>query len=117
MAEKMEGVLAELKTYNATGKEMQSQIVFKPYCDWYIEQLHDGYAETKYLDMGAVIDEFGLDVATKVIEGEIVKVEREVPEGFRQTSCRVSIDIIKNSSSIRWPFPGGRKEYLVRSEK
>jgi len=114
MAEKMEGVLVELKTFTAEGLEVGSKIEFHPYCDYYIDEFHDGYACTGYQDIGAVIDEFGIDVATKVIEGEIVKVERDKPEGFRMTACRLERSFEKTSNQTRYPFPGGRREWLVR---
>jgi len=114
--EKMKGVLAQLKTYNEEGKVIDSEIVFRPFCEWYIERARDGYAETKY-EFGAAIDEFGLDILTRVTEnGEVVEVEREVPEGFTLVSCRKSTEIMKRISPIFYPVRGS-KEYLGREEK
>jgi len=120
MTEKMAGVIAELKTFTAEGKQVDSEIVFKPVCDWYIGVLNDYLGETKYLDIGAVIDEFGIAVAEQVIEGQIVPVEREISDeeiikkDLRQVSCMEPFRIDKLESTIRYPFAGGRKEYLVK---
>ena len=117
MAEKMKGVLAELKTHTKEGRLINSEIVFKPYCEWYIEPLRDGYAETKYDDVGVVIDEFGIDVAEKVVEGELVEVEREVPNGFRLVSCTIDPKVVKKASRIVYPWRDAMKEYLTREKE
>lgn len=116
MAEKMKGVIAELKTFLPDGKEIDSKFEFRPYCDWFIEKLHDGYASTKYDDIGAIIDDFGLDVAEKVVKGEIVEVEREAPEDFRLVSCPAKVNYIKSASSIVYPWRGAMREYLIREK-
>lgn len=114
MSEKMAGAIAKLETRNEKGVVIDSQIVFVPKCEWYITPLRDGYAETKFEDIGAVIDEFGIDVAEKVFNGEIVEVEREIPEGFRQTSCPLNVEFFKNSYRIYYPYKDGTKETLSR---
>lgn len=120
MPEKMQGVIAELKTFNAEGKQVDHEFIFKPFCDWWIGKLGDYLGCTKYQDIGAVIDEFGVAVAEKVVEGEVVPVERElsdreiIEKDLRQVSCTIPIAIERKESEIRYPFPGGRKEYLVK---
>ena len=117
---KMKGVLAQLKTFNAKGEEVDSELVFQPVCDWYISKLGDYLGQSKYADIGAVIDEFGVDIAERVLNGEIVVVDRELSEkeiaelGLRQTSCAEPLAIVKITSLIRYPFEGGRKEYLIK---
>jgi len=119
MAQKMLGIIAELKTFNSKGQVVDSEYVFKPACDWYIEKLNDYLGATRYTDIGAVIDAFGLDVAEKVIQGEVVGVERELSDqeiaekGLRQVSCSTPFSIEKIKSPIRHPWPGGSKEYLI----
>jgi len=117
MAEKMKGVIAQVKTYLRDGTEIDSQIEFRPYCDWYIKPLHDGYASTRYDDLGAVIEEFGIDVAEKIVKGEIVEVEREVPEDFQLVDCREKVKFKKVAHEIRYPWPGAMKEYLIREKE
>jgi len=117
MTEKMLGVLAELKTYTADGTRVDSQFVFKPHCDWYLDKLQDGLGNITFSDIGAVIDEFGADVAEKVVDGELVDVETEAPEEARMVSCRPNIEIVKIRSTIRYPYKGGSKEYLVIGER
>lgn len=120
MPEKMKGAIAQCKTYTAEGKEVASEIIFQPFCDWWIGKLGDYLGCTTYLNIGAVIDEFGLDIATRVIEGEVVAVERELSDeeitskDLRQVSCSEPFTMEKKLSSIRYPFRGGSKEYLVR---
>lgn len=114
MAEKMKGVIAELKTYLPDGTEIDSKFEFRPYCDWFIEKLHDGYASTKYEDIGAIIDDFGIDVAERVVKGEIVEVERETPEDFRLVSCREKVKYVKRASKIVYPWRDAMREYLIR---
>jgi len=119
MAQKMLGIIAELKTFNSKGQVVDSEFVFKPACDWYIEKLNDYLGATKYTDIGAVIDAFGIDVAEKVVQGEVVGVERELSDqeiaegGLRQVSCSTPFSVEKIETPIRYPWPGGRKEYLV----
>jgi len=123
MPQKMRGIIAELKTFNSEGKVVDSEFVFKPSCEWYIEKLGDYLGCTKYDDIGAVIDEFGIDVAEKITEGQVVSVEREfsdeqiAEEGLRQTSCMEPVTIEKIRSSIQYPWRGGSKEYLVKRHK
>lgn len=121
MPEKMKGVIAELKTFNAEGKQVDSEFVFEPVCDWWIGKLGDYLAQTKYHNIGAVIDDFGIDVAEKIVKGQVVAVERELSDqeiadkGLRQTSCTMEpFDIEKKQSTIWYPFRGGTKEYLVK---
>lgn len=113
---KMDGVIAQLHTYSPEGKPIGSQIVFRPNCEWYIPELRDGLAETEFTDLGSVIDEFGVEVAEKIIEGEIVDVTREIPEGmYQQVSCKAEkpqFEIL--STKIRYPIPDSTKEYLVK---
>jgi len=119
MAEKMEGNITELKTYK-DGKQVDSEIVFEPLCDWWIGKLHDYLGCTKYDDIGAVIDEFGIDVAERITKGEVVTVERtlsdkEIAEkDLRKVSCAKPFTVEKIAMPIRYPFPGGSKEYLIR---
>ena len=115
--QKMEGVIAQLQTFapGPGGKVINSEIVFRPQCDWYMPDLHDHLGVTGYHDIGAVIDEFGIDVAEKIVEGEIVPVVREVEEDkYQLTSCKAEkkeFEIV--SSTIRYPIPDSVKEYLV----
>lgn len=120
MTQKMNGFIAELKTFTAHGKEVDSEFVFIPTCEWYIEKLGDYLGCTKYHDIGAVIDDFGIDVAEKIIEGQVVAVERELSDteiaerGLRQTSCIEPVRIEKTRSTIQHPYRGGSKEYLIK---
>lgn len=120
MGEKMKGVIAEVKTRTSEGKIVDSEIIFEPICEWYIGKLGDYLGCTKYPDIGAVIDEFGLDVAKKVVDGDVVYVERELSDqeiaekDLRQVSCSVPFTIEKKASPIVHPWPGGSKEYLVK---
>lgn len=120
MPEKMEGVIAELKTYNAEGKQVDSELIFEPLCDWWIGKLRDYLGCTKYEDIGAVIDDFGLDVAERIVKGEVIAVERtlsdkEIAEkDLRMVSCMKPFTVEKKASPIYYPFPGGSKEYLIR---
>lgn len=120
MPEKMAGVIAELKTFNAEGKEVDSEFVFEPSCEWYIAKLGDYLGCTKYHDIGAVIDDFGVDIAEKITEGQVVAVVRElsdeeiVERDLRQTSCMEPLRIEKIKSPIQHPYRGGSKEYLVK---
>lgn len=112
--EKVKGVLAELKIFSKEGNVLDSEIVFKPYCEVYLDKLHDYLGQTRYLDIGAVIDEFGIDTVEKVVGGEVVEVERDLPEDARIVSCPKTERIVKRSSEIRYPWPGARREYLIR---
>ena len=112
MTDKMKGVIAQLKTYTKDGKEIDSEIVFKPSCDWYIDELNDYLGAISYRDIGDVIDEFGLDVAERVVSGEIVPVEKEARPGIRLVSC-ANREFTKQTSPIVHPWPGARKEYLI----
>lgn len=114
MTEKMQGFLAQLKTFTKDGKQVDSEIVFQPACDWYLEKLNDYLGQRKYPDIGSVIDEFGLDVAEKVIAGEIIAVETDPPQDARKSYCPGPYTLIKTGSKIRYPWPNGTKEYLVR---
>jgi len=109
MAEKVKGVLAQLITRDAKGNRIDSKIVWRPYCDIYIKDLHDSLGETEFTDFGGVIDEFGLDVANKVVEGQIVEVARELlpneevrscPQG-KQRYIRVNYQIIYPGQGIK----------------
>ena len=120
MPEKMEGVLAELKTFNEKGQLVDHEFVFEPTCEWYIGKLHDYLGCTVYQDIGAVIDEFGLDIAEKIIEGQVVAVQRELSDeeiaekDLHKVSCTAPLTVEKVQSPIRYPWPGGSKEYLVK---
>lgn len=122
MPEKMRGVIAELRTFNAQGAEVDHEFVFKPTCDWWIGKLGDYLGSTKYVDIGAVIDDFGLAVAEKVVEGQVIPVERELSDSeiiekdLRRVSCMEPFGIAKIESPISYPFPG-RKEYLVKQRE
>ena len=56
MANKTKGVLAQLITRDGKGQRIDSKVIFRPYCDVYMEDLHDSLAETAYGDFSAVID-------------------------------------------------------------
>lgn len=88
MPEKMKGVLAQLITTTKEGTRIDSRIVFRPYCDWWIKPLHDYLGETQYTDFEDVIKEFGLEVAQKIVDGGIVEVVREPPEHLELRGCR-----------------------------
>ena len=115
---KMDGVLAELKTYTDKGDCIGSEIVFRPTCEWYLPDLNDYLGQTKYSDLGAVIDEFGVDVAEKVIEGEIVPVVRDLPEKqerYRLVACPGEPkEYERIRSSIRYPLPGSKDALIVK---
>ncbi|MBA7541638.1 hypothetical protein ES705_33954 [subsurface metagenome] len=76
MGEKMRGVVAQLVTTTSQGTRLDSKIVFRPYCAWYMKDLRDDLAETEYKDFGGFIEEFGDDIAQRVIDGEIIEVDR-----------------------------------------
>jgi hypothetical protein len=112
MGEKMKGVLAQLKTRTKDGHVIDSEIVFKPMCDWYIDDLNDYLGAIRYDDFSKVIDEFGVDVSSRVLDGEIVEVEAEARPNYRQVSC-AERKFAKKSSPIVYPWRGAMKEYLV----
>lgn len=113
MAEKMKGVITQLITRGKTG-DVDSEVIFKPFCDVFLEEQHDYLGATKYSDISVVIEEFGVDVAEKVMAGELVEVERDLPPNARITYCPGPYRYIKVEREIRHPVPGWRKEYLVR---
>jgi len=87
---KMKGVVAQLVTTDATGKRLESKLVFRPYCHVYLKDLHDDLAET----------EFGEEIAERVLNSQIVEVTREVPEYAEVRSCPVE----ENRGFIRTTF-------------
>jgi len=112
---KMKGVLAQLNTYTEDGVRINSKLIFKPHCRWDIKHAGDGYADTSYEIEGAV-EEFGLDAVYRAAEkGEIVKVEKDIPEGFLKVSCPREVGFVKRSGRVHYPWPG-YKEYLIDKE-
>ncbi len=113
----MQGVIAQLKTYGKKGEPIDSEIVFKPQCDWYMPDLQGYLAQTQYPDIAAVIDEFGLGVATKVITGEVVSVVRELQDDapFKLSSCPVGDkQFQKISSPIRYPIDASKEQLISK---
>lgn len=114
MSETMKGVLAELKTFRKSdGQQIASEIIFKPYCDWWIDRAGDGYANTAYGNVEVAIKDFGLDAVTKATQGEVVEVELQAPEDFVKVSCHVDDRFEKATHSVCYPFDGV-KEHLER---
>lgn len=99
--EKMKGVVAQLVTTTKEGTRIDSKIVFRPYCDWFIKPLHDYLAETQFTDFGEFLDEVGLAVAQRVVDGEIVEVEREPAPHLELRSCRRPEKYIRVSHETR----------------
>ena len=87
MTQKVKGVLAQLITRDGKGDRIASHIVWRPYCNIYMKDLHDSLAETEFQDFGVVIDDYGLDIANRVANGEIVEVERELRPDEEVRSC------------------------------
>ena len=113
MAEKAKGVLAQLITHDKNGQRIDSKIVFRPYCDIYLKDLHDSLAETEYGDFSAVIDEFGPDAAQKVIDGQIVEVEKQLTPEMELRGCPAGRQrFIRVNYQIRYPGEGIKEDLM-----
>lgn len=116
---KMKGVITQLFTYGPSGQRIDSQIVFKPSCDWYMPALGDQLGYSQFDNLGQVIDEFGAEVAGQLLDGEIVKVERNVAADFyKLSSCPAQEqEFEKTTYNVQYPIKGATKEYLVLKRK
>jgi hypothetical protein len=113
MSEKVKGVIAQLITRDSKGNRIDSKIVWRPYCDIYMKDLHDSLAETEFTDFGPVIDEFGLDVANKVVAGQIVEVSRELAPNEEVRSCPAGKQMfIRVNYQIIYPGAGIKEDLM-----
>lgn len=109
---KMKGVVAQLVTTDDRGNRLESKFVFRPDCDWRITALRDELAESVFTDFSLITEEFGADVAQRIVDGEVVEVEREVPADLELVGCRRRDDPwVRTSFQI---FGGGVQEDLGR---
>ncbi len=113
MAQKVKGVLAQLITRDGKGQRIDSHIVWRPYCDIYMTKLHDSLAETEFTDFGNVIKDFGLDVAQKVVDGQIVEVEMELSPDEEVRSCPPGNQrFIRVNYMIHYPGEGSKEDLM-----
>jgi len=115
---KTRGVFAKLETYNAEGKCVGDELVFKPFCEFYSRKYNDGLAVIGFQDVGPLIEEIGLELATQVINGEIVEAECEIGDEWTQVACPVKTPLFeKRTYKTQYPFMNGGRELLVQGSK
>jgi hypothetical protein len=113
MPEKIKGVIAQLITRDEKGNRIDSKIVWRPYCDIYLHDLHDSLAETEFIGIGAVLEEFGAKVANDVIDGQIVEVSRNLQPNEEVRDCPVGKQrFIRVNYQIRYPGPGIKEDLM-----
>lgn len=111
--QKAKGVLAQLITRDKNGQRIDSHIVWRPYCDIYMTDLHDSLAETEFTDPGALADEFGHEVAEMVFNGQIVEVERVLGPNEELRGCPPGKQkFIRVNYQIRYPGEGIKEDLM-----
>ena len=111
---RVKGVVALLEEWTPDGKRVGSEVVFKPECDWYMEEIRGLLGEKVYTDFEKFVEEAGKEKAKKVLDGEIVEHEIELPETARMVGCPLGeYKWEKRVAPMYYPFKGS-KEYLVR---
>ena len=116
MPKKVKGVVALLEQWTPDGKRVGSEIVFRPECDWYMEEIRGVLGETVYTDAEKFVEEIGKEKAERVFDGEIVEHTYELPETARLVGCPLEkIGWEKRVAPVYYPLKGS-KEYLVREK-
>jgi hypothetical protein len=110
----MTGVVAELHRRNAKGEIVESELVFRSDCTWYIPKLGDTLGEITFSSAEQFVKEFGANVLEKVMNGEIVPVKTKASSDMENRNCPHK-DRPWRRASYRTMYPyEGTQEVLTR---
>jgi len=112
----MRGVVAELVRRDVQGNRVESELVFRPECEWFIPKLGDTLGEISFTTEGFV-KEFGAEILARVMKGEIVKVEAKASSDMVYRGCPLKSKPWRRTSfKTVFPFEG-TQETLSRTEQ
>jgi len=83
----MTGVAAQLHRITPDGVVIESNLVFRPECEWYMPKAGDRLGEVEYTDVVEFVEDFGVDALNKVLAGEVVFVKKKPGPDFEYRGC------------------------------
>lgn len=107
----MTGVVAQLHRYTEDGTIIESKLVFRPECDWFMKKGSDDLGEVEYTDVVDFAKDFGADTLNKVLAGKVVSVKLKPDPDFYYRGCQNEGKPFRMvTRNVRYPVSGTQED-------